>query len=896
MTPPSEFFAQFGQNSGLVSELYELFRLDPQLVAPNWREIFASLSHSSANGHQADTGTTAYLNGHAEVKPAAVNASAIIDVYRRYGHFAAQINPLQKGVTPLVQPQVLDFGQYGLNANDPVNLSDQFQPSRNVSELVDNLQRIYTGSIGFEYMHINSRDQREFLQRRLESVDFRSSNENNKARLIDILRAEIFESELHRTFVGQKRFSLEGGETLIALFEELIASAPQAALTDLIVGMAHRGRLSVMVNVAGKPLADVVNEFEDQALAAVLGAGDVKYHLGFDGYRTSSDLRITVAPNPSHLEFVNCTVTGMARARQDAAISRRSVLPILIHGDAAVIGQGVVFETINVANIPGYSVEGTLHIVINNQIGFTATSDESRSSPYCTDHFKVIGAPVFHVNAEDVEACLRTLRLALDYRQQFGRDVVIDLICYRKYGHNEGDDPTYTQPQMYEEIKTKLSIAKIFAEKLIANGTLSQQEFDDITQRLKQEFQAARNMAPERKPGPACALYGKLNPVSQPNPPSIAEIDRIAAALISYPDDFAPHPKLSKQLEKRVQSIHSGSGIEWGAAEALAFGTLVAEGINVRLSGQDSRRGTFSQRHIILEDYNGGSVFNPLQSVIANDRAGFEAYNSALSENALMGFEFGYSAEAGKGLILWEGQFGDFANGAQVIIDQFLAPSECKWGQLSGVVLLLPHGYEGQGPEHSSARLERYLQLCAEGNISVCYPSTAANYFHLLRKQAHAFVQRPLIIMTPKSLLRNPAAAATKLELAQGSYQAVIVNDFRIKEGVKKIIMCCGKVYHDLATYIEKAKLNGIRVVRLEQLYPFPRELLSNLFSKSASVTWLQEEPRNMGAYRYVDAILREEFSLNVRYVGRPDSASTAAGSGKVHAREQAEILNAALL
>ena len=890
MTLPEEFFSQFGQNSGLVSELYDLFELDPQLVSPNWREIFTA---SLANGHAPAGTSKAALNGHAHAHaaPAAANALALIEAYRRYAHFAAATNPLTRGVTPAPIPSELNPEYFGLNASDAVQTPEEFKSATNVTALLNSLKQIYCSSIGFEYMHIASSEEREFLRQRIETTNPQISDHVRKSRLVDILRAEVFESELHRTFVGQKRFSLEGGESLIAIFEELIARAPQAAIGDLIIGMAHRGRLSVMVNVAGKLLADVVNEFEDQALAAVLGAGDVKYHLGFDGKRSDANLRITVAPNPSHLEFVNCTVTGMARARQDGADSRRAVLPVLIHGDAAVIGQGVVFETINVANIAGYSVEGTLHIVVNNQIGFTATADESRSSAYCTDHFKVIGAPVFHVNAEDVDACLRVIELALEYRQRFGRDVVIDLICYRKYGHNEGDDPTYTQPQMYEEIKAKPPISKIYADRLISDGAITEQYYEENSIRLKQEFQSARAAAPQRKPGQACAVYGKLQAQDKVSSPDVSELNTIADSLIAYPSGFEPHPKLVKQLEKRVHSIHSGSGIEWGAAEALAFGTLVSQGVRVRLSGQDSRRGTFSHRHIILEDYNGGAAFNPLQSLVAANGGGFEAYNSALSENALMGFEFGYSAEAGKGLTLWEGQFGDFANGAQVIIDQFLAPSECKWGQRSGIVLLLPHGYEGQGPEHSSARLERYLQLCAEGNMSVCYPSTAANYFHLLRRQAHSLVQRPLVIMTPKSLLRNAAAAATIDELVNGVFQPVINHEFGVKAAAKETVLCCGKVYHDLAQHLEKEKVMGVRVLRVEELYPFPRAQIAAFLKQTTKVTWLQEEPRNMGAYRYVEALLREEFDVNVRYIGRPDSASTAAGSGKVHAREQAELL-----
>lgn len=891
MSLPEELFSQFGQNSGLVSELYDLFKVDPQLVAPNWREIFNSLS---LNGHSSN-GTTAALNGHAATSSSAnsSNPVALIDAYRRLGHLVAATNPLSKGVLPPKPPIELDPSFFNLKSNELVSAHEFANVSISVAELHDRLKKIYTGSIGFEYLHIASSEEREFLRQKIESNVQLASNEVRKARLKDIARAEVFESELHRTFVGQKRFSLEGGETLIALFEHLIAGSTQAQISDLIIGMAHRGRLSVMVNIAGKPLADVVNEFEDRALAAVIGAGDVKYHLGFDGIRADTNTRITVSPNPSHLEFVNCTVTGMARARQDKAASRRSVLPILIHGDAAVIGQGIVFETINVAKIQGYSVEGTLHIVVNNQVGFTATSDESRSSTYCTDHFKVIDAPIFHVNGEDVDACLRVLEIATEYRQKFGKDVVIDLICYRKYGHNEGDDPTYTQPLMYEEIKAKAPISKIYLEKLSQQGLIDSAEYDGLINELKQQFQNARNSASERQLGDACAIYGRLQSYDDVSAVSSEQLDRIASTLIAYPQGFTPHPKLVKQLEKRVQSIQSGSGIEWGAAEALAYGSLVSEGVKVRLSGQDSRRGTFSQRHIILEDYSGGEPFNPLQTLADAAGGSFEVYNSALSENALMGFEFGYSSEAGKGLTLWEGQFGDFANGAQVIIDQFLAPSECKWGQRSGVVLLLPHGYEGQGPEHSSARLERYLQLCAEGNMTVCYPSTAANYFHLLRRQAHAAVQRPLVIMTPKSLLRNPAAAANKQELIEAKFEAVFKNDFAVKSAPKQFVMCSGKVFHDLASHLEKVKASGIRVLRIEQLYPLPLAEIKNHLSSAKQVTWLQEEPRNMGAYRHVEATLREELNLQLQYVGRSDSASTAVGSHSVHEHEQERILKA---
>jgi 2-oxoglutarate dehydrogenase E1 component len=903
----------FGPNAGLIAELHSLYMQDRALVGPEWAAYFDSLGGASPNagGAPVSKGT----NGtHAVIAPTAAPASNVgaqlADGYRRYGHYSARINPLSQVAGPAMPvPLELSLETYGVELNGgspaiaPVTVGgDTFT---DLLSLTRKLETIYRGSVGFEFMHLSSGAQREWLKERIENRfpgQVAASPDVRRRAMRFVMRAELFESELHRKYVGTKRFSLEGGESLIALLDRLLQHASSSGVRDAVFGMAHRGRLNVLANILGKPLSDLFSEFEDQSLTTVLGAGDVKYHLGFENtWRSGDDSRgvgVRMVPNPSHLEFVNPVVEGVVKALQDLAPQepRNSVLPILLHGDAAFAGQGVVFETLNFSAVEGYATGGTVHVIINNQIGFTTTPDEARSTAYCTDMAKGVDAPVFHVNGDDVDACCWVAELALDYRQKFGRDVLIDLYCYRKYGHNEGDDPSFTQPLTYAEIKTKRPVYQSYAEKLIGEGVVSADDLKHEVESYKGEFERAQAAESRKVFGDACPMHGRLRIPCADTAVDRTTLERIARSLVKLPEGFVAHPKLLKILEKRVESVIDGAGIEWGMAEVLAFGSLVLEGIPVRLSGQDCGRGTFSQRHIVLDHYEAPAVFSPLKALAAEAGCGsFEVLNSTLSEAAVMGFEFGYSATRTDALVMWEGQFGDFANGAQVIIDQFIASSEAKWGQLSGVTLLLPHGYEGQGPEHSSARLERYLQLCGEGNMMVCYPSTAGQHFHLLRNQGLMQIKRPLVVMTPKSLLRLPAAAAVRSDLTEGCWKPVLENDFG--QGTPTtIVMTSGKVYHDLAAALEKADLKGnaVRVLRIEQLHPFPQFEFKKALQElgKAQYLWLQEEPANMGAWSYIQPYLTQKLGLDVTYIGRDASASPATGSPKFHAKEQQAIVS----
>jgi len=719
-----------------------------------------------------------------------------------------------------------------------------------------------------------------------------------------LVAAETFEGELHRKFVGAKRFSLQGGDALIPMFELLCERAAQAGIARVVTGMAHRGRLSILANCLGKPFEVIFSEFEDRSIHSVIGAGDVKYHMGYETerlYEGGKKLALTLAPNPSHLEAVNPVVEGIARAYQDLEFAgeRKAVLPVLIHGDAAMIGQGVVWETFNLSLVAGYKTGGTVHIVINNQVGFTTDPTDARSTIYCTEPAKAFEAPVLHVNGEDVEACARAIELALEFRNQFAKDVVIDLICYRKYGHNEGDDPSFTQPVLYSEVREKRPLLEIYA---VMRGA----EFGaDRASNMVSEFKAVFNAAQERQSksmiGDACALFGKPRFAAKDTGVSLERLTQVAELLCSHPEDFKSNSKLMQILQKRVDSLRADSGIDWGLAEGLAFGSLVQDGVNVRLSGQDCGRGTFSHRHLMLIDIDTLGRKHSVLEPLASSKARFDVVNSVLSEFAVMGFEFGYSTIAKNSLVMWEAQFGDFANGAQTVIDQFLVCSEVKWGQLSGLTLLLPHGYEGQGPEHSSARLERYLQLSADSNITVCNPTQPSQYFHMLRRQAHSVVKRPLVVMTPKSLLRSPAAASKVAEFTSGQFSEILVDEFGPGAKPALNVLCSGKVFYDLAAALQKAtqeKTLKARVVvaRLEQIYPFPTEALQKALKGSSKVQtlWVQEEPQNMGAWNFVRSFL-EELGIEATYVGRAPSASTATGSGKRHTKEQQQIVDAVL-
>lgn len=930
---------QFGQNAGLMAELYSLYQRDPSLVGETWATFFRSFDSGDGRAAQSAANSSANVAGGlpdtktgfngangrhaAAVAPDKISreqsaiaplqsgalAATFVDAFRRYGHLAARINPLTQGVSSPPPPRELNADFYGiapeLLAVEGVQAQFAGQNFSSLGSLQLALGNVYCGSVGFEYMHVLSSEERAWLQSRIEATfpDKKvADNDRRRRALGKLIAGELFESELHRKYVGTKRFSLEGGEVLIPMLDVLLSRAARSGVEEAIFGMAHRGRLNVLTNILGKPFEMVFGEFEDQSLATVLGSGDVKYHLGFESDWSNDvgdTLRVRMAPNPSHLEFVNPVVEGIARALQERheSKSRKRVVPVLLHGDAAFAGQGVVFETINYSRLDGYSTGGTVHIIINNQIGFTTTPDEARSTVYCTDLAKGIDSPVFHVNCDDVDACCWISELALDYRNAFGKDVFIDLYCYRKYGHNEGDDPSFTQPLTYAEIKSKKLPYQMYSETLIAGGVLSRADVDTEIERFKKAFADAQDRKDPGIHGEACSMHGRLRIPTPDTGVSEEVLKQVAKTLVTYPDGFVAHPKLQKILEKRVETVQNGSGIEWGMAEALAFGSIVLEGRSVRLSGQDCGRGTFSQRHLLLDHYEAPATFIPFSRLSADGKSKFEVFNSSLSEIAVVGFEFGYSSIATEDLVLWEAQFGDFGNGAQVIIDQFLASSEAKWNQLSGVTLLLPHGYEGQGPEHSSARLERYLQLCGEGNMVVCYPSTAAQHFHLMRRQALLEIKRPLIVITPKSMLRLPAASANISELAAGQFRTIIEDDFSKDGSAETVIFLSGKIVHEVTAALKKLGNPRAKVIRIEQLHPFPQFEFKKSIKDSAvrRYVWVQEEPENMGAWSYIRPYLENKLGLEVQYIGRPAGASTATGSPKRHAKEQTEIIDAVI-
>ena len=900
-----ESFVRFGENAGYLAELYQLYLSDPSLVDPAWAEFFRSGDLTGVPNGQVN----GRVNGHAhaaEARPATANAlgDKLVDAFRAYGHAAAHVSPLGAGGMKPENPVELQISYHG-ETREPsqVALSAFSFGDRSYSscdQLIRDLKHTYCGAIGFEIAHLTKAHERSWLQSRIEGKVPLFSADEKRQILKDLIRAELFESELHRKYVGTKRFSLEGNDTLIPMLSTVASSAAQAGVKGIVCGMAHRGRLNVLANSIGKPLSMIFAEFEDKTVATIAGAGDVKYHLGWETKRApnGAEIEISIVPNPSHLEFVNPVVEGIVRALQDKndRDNRGAYLPLAMHGDAAFAGQGIVFETINYSGIGGYYTGGTLHVVINNQIGFTTTPEESRSTRYCTDLAKGVDCPVFHVNAEDPEAACWLTQLALEYRMAFGKDVIIDLIGHRKHGHNEGDDPSFTQPQTYAEVKGKKVIWQHYAERLVASGVLSQSDVDAEVETYKGEFAAASEVVATSLGSEACGIHGRLEVPCGDTGVNKETLLTIARSLTQWPEGFKPHPKLQKIIEKRVETVEAGEGIEWGVAEALAFGSLVLEGHSVRLSGQDCCRGTFSHRHLVLDDYEARRTFSPLVELAQRENASgvFEVYNSSLSEASVLGFEFGYSATNRDALVMWEGQFGDFANGAQVIIDQFITSSESKWGQLSGVVMMLPHGYEGQGPEHSSARLERYLQMCAEGNMRVCYPSTAAQHFHLMRRQGLSEIKRPLIIMTPKSLLRLPAAMSSLSEMMKGSFKPVLETDLSGKKGCKNLVFMSGKVGHDVQAALQGAEKVPARLIRVEELYPFPQGEVARILKETGATNafWVQEEPQNMGAWSYVAPLLRESLGFDPMYIGRPASAATATGSSKHHALEQKAILS----
>ncbi len=870
----------YGDNAEFVEEMYSRYLQGDKSIGEDWNRIFSS----NLEVNKAETCGAQHVTKVDD---------SVANFFRSYGHFFADLNPL----SPNVNKEV-DYQKYS-----------NLYPASDAGIYRD----IYCKNIGFEFMHISSYEERMWLQEKIENQTYTLSSQDKKEILRHLIESEMFEQFLHMKFPGYKRFSIEGGESAIVAIEKIISDSTVFGIEEIVLGMAHRGRLNVLTKVMGKEYAAMLSEFQGN-LAYPSGlevSGDVKYHLGYSSDRALSGgkkIHLSLCPNPSHLEAVNPVLAGRIRAKQNI----RSVLGISIHGDAAFIGQGVVAETLTLSNIEGYRVDGIVHIVINNQVGFTASPSCARSSFYCTDIAKSIEAPVFHVNGDNPEAVSFVANLAMEYRQKFKKDVVIDIMCYRKYGHNEGDEPNFTQPLMYKAISKHKTPGTLYEEKLTAEKVLD----DDEVNKLRSEFRAKldKSLAESAAYTPKKADWfggvwsklrrAKLNDLSEYYtdsgvPPD--ELKKLGVHINSnIPSNFNINNKVRKILDGRIDSINSGSNIDWATAESLAFASLLTEGIGVRLSGQDSGRGTFSHRHSRLVDQVTEEAFIPLNN-INEKQAHFEVIDSALSEYAVMGFEYGYSLDSPYSLVLWEGQFGDFANGAQIMIDQFIASAETKWLRSSGLVLLLPHGYEGQGPEHSSARIERFLQLCAEDNMQVVNCSTPANYFHVLRRQMHRDFRKPLVVFTPKSLLRHKRAVSNLSDF-EGKFLTVIPECRKglvSSDKVRKVVICSGKVYYDIIEMLETQKINDIAVIRLEQFYPFPADKLSNELEKykNAEIIWCQEEPKNMGGWFFVNPLIEEVLSnLNIqakrpKCIARPAAASPACGYASVHAQQQEEIL-----
>ena len=849
----------------------------------------------------------------AEARSKETRVQELINAYRVRGHLMADIDPLEYKQRSHPDLDVLTHG-LSLWDLDRVVKTGGFggKPKMLLRDVLKILRDSYCRTVGIEYMHIHSPEERKWMQEQLERPYEKPSRAQQLRILEKLNEAEAFETFLQTKFVGQKRFSLEGGESTIAALDAILQASADAKLDEVAIGMAHRGRLNVLTNIAGKTYGQVFKEFEGNTdTKSVQGSGDVKYHLGTSGVFTSvagNNTRVYLAANPSHLEAVNPVLEGIVRAKQDRldkSPAEYPVLPLLIHGDAAFAGQGVVPETLNMMSLRGYRTGGTIHIVINNQVGFTTPPSMSRSTVYATDIAKGIQVPIFHVNGDDPEAVVRVAQLAFDYRQKFAKDAIIDLVCYRRRGHNEGDDPSMTQPLMYSLIEAKRSVRTLYVESLVGRGDITREEYEQSNADFQAKLENAFVEVHEATSRPAEIVPKPVGiGTTASDHPEIFRESKISKEILeligdshnNLPPNFNVHPKLQQLLAKRVEMSREG-GIDWGFGELIALGSLLVEGVNIRMAGQDSRRGTFVQRHAVFHDRVNGQEWMPLRNLSSN-QAKFYIYDSLLSEYAAMGFEYGYSVEREDALVLWEAQFGDFANGAQTILDEFISSAEQKWNQHSSLVLLLPHGYEGQGPDHSSARIERYLQLCAENNMTVAQPSTPANHFHLLRQQAYSRPRRPLIVFTPKSMLRLKAASSTVADFTTGSFQRVIDEPRPLnKASVKKVLFCSGKIYWDLLAEAEKRNDQSTAIVRVEQLYPTPVDEIKQVYAQypNAELVWVQDEPANQGPWTYIGLFLPKYMNGQVaKLVSRPASASPATGSAKSHAAEQADLIERA--
>lgn len=919
-----------GGNASYIEDLYEQYLVSPDSVDPKWKSYFdgfkgreaGDVPHSAVIAHIAEAGrnassTVANAGGGDERER---NVGRLITAYRSRGHLGANLDPL--GLTPPVNPPDLSLPFHNLSDAD---LNDEFstggvggQPRMKLRDLLARLKATYTGSIGAEFMYIAEVDQRQWLYKRLEQAGGNYDlDAGTKRRTLERLTAaEGLERYLHTKYVGQKRFSLEGGDSLIPMMDTIIRDAGKEGVKDVVIGMAHRGRLNVLVNTLGKNPRKLFDEFEgkfehdDRAVA-----GDVKYHMGFsaDVASDGGPVHLALAFNPSHLEIADPVVAGSVRSRQERRndTARKQVMPILIHGDAAFAGQGVVMELFQMSQARGFTVGGTVHIVINNQVGFTTSNrDDSRSTLYCTDIAKMVAAPVLHVNGDDPEAVVFAARLAYDFRQQFHKDVVIDLVCYRRWGHNEADEPAITQPLMYQVIRKHKTTRELYAEQLEAAGVIAAgagKEMVDAYRDKLDSGEVTTELAVVEKTPTTSKMYvdwprylsGKLSdPVS--TKVEMGKLTRLATMINTIPDGVELHSRVAKVYDDRRKMAAGEIAGDWGFAENLAYATLLDEGNSLRLVGQDVGRGTFTHRHAILHDQKTDNYYLPLRQLVESPEQA-TIIDSLLSEEAVMAFEYGFSTTDPNTLCIWEGQFGDFANGAQVVIDQFIASGEAKWGRISGLTLLLPHGYEGQGPEHSSARLERFLQLCALENMLVCVPSTPAQAFHMLRRQMRMDTRKPLIVMSPKSLLRHKLAVSTLDELANGEFQHLIGDANADAKKVKRVVLCSGKVYYDLLEDQTKRGQDDVAIIRVEQLYPFPRAQLAaelKKYGKAADVVWCQEEPMNQGAWyqirHHLQACLAD--GQNLHYAGRPRSPSPAVGHMADHLRELQQLLADALV
>jgi 2-oxoglutarate dehydrogenase E1 component len=953
----------FGANAPFIEELYARYLADANAVDAEWRTFFEALAEQKADvlaemrgASWAPSGShvigvvdtealpaPANLNvrgigavapaplagrTEAEIRAAAqdtARALMLIRAYRIRGHLEADLDPLglvRQAPHPELDPATYGFGEADWDRPILIFGSLALGESATLRQIMDRLRKTYCGKIGVEFMHISDPDQKAWIQERIEHIENRTefTVEGRHMILQRVVEAEGLERYLGVKFVGTKRFGLDGGESLIPGVEQILKRGGQLGIRDVVIGMPHRGRLNTLVHVLHKSYTALFSEFQGRSSQPeeMRGSGDVKYHLGasadreFDG----NTIHVSLSPNPSHLEAVNPVVLGKARAKQDQRndTDRSQVMAILMHGDAAFAGQGLVAESLDLSDLGGYRIGGTIHFVVNNQIGFTTLPTYSRSGPYCTEIAKIVQAPILHVNGDDPEAVVHVSRIATEFRQRFKRDIVIDMFCYRRHGHQEADEPMFTQPLMYKKIAGHKTVKEVYAARLEAEGVVTAAEVAALDAALREKLDKALEAASHYKPNKADWLEGRwagltVAPGEEDRKGMTAveleQLQAVGRAISEAPRNFDLNRKIARQLQDKRKTIDTGKDIDWATGEALAWGTLLAEGTPVRLSGQDSGRGTFSQRHSVLVDQTTEAKYIPLNHVAPN-QARFEVIDSPLNEAGVLGFEYGYSSAEPNALVLWEAQFGDFANGAQVIIDQFICSGESKWLRMDGLVMLLPHGYEGQGPEHSSARLERYLQLSAEDNWQVVVPTTPANYFHALRRQVRRSFRKPLALMTPKSLLRHKDCVSTLADFGPGtSFKRILAETDKLvdAEKIRRVILCSGKVYFDLVAERRKRKIDDIAILRIEQLYPFPFTRLGVRLSQypNAEVVWCQEEPENMGAWHFVDRRIERALSgLNVKavrphYIGRPESASPATGSARTHVKEQADLVDRAL-